>query len=237
MQAVIVSVDYADFLKWTLPAALPQFGRLVVVTEEHDTDTISLCKFHDTEYITTGGNKGEKINAGLERLSAADWVVQLDADIWLPPQTMRIVGSKPLDHETLYGMDRCMCQSSAAFMDFLSGANQPYHDKYFTVPPFPIGARVSQHYKDGYYPIGYFQMWHPLGSAVFTYPTEHKTEGTYARTDILMAKRFQKRQLLAEPLCIHLEEGTSQMGANWNGRTTPTFGDFQAKSERCRYEN
>lgn len=225
MQAVIVSVSYADFLSYTLPANLHQFKKVCVVTEEADRHTRALCEFYDVECVLAGGNKGAKINAGIERLDKSDWILQLDADVWLPPQTIRIIERKDLDKECLYGVDRAMCTSWKEFDDFLAGNEPVYPTKFFTVPPFPIGARVSQHYGYGYLPLGYFQLWHPLGSGVFSYPTDHGTEGIYARTDIQHAIKFARRELLAEPIVIHLEEGPAVMGANWNGRTTATFGN------------
>lgn len=226
MQCVIVCVDYADFLKWTLPSIVHQFDKTVVVTEERDIDTINLCKFYDVQYLTVAGNKGIKINAGLNCLDKTKWVAQIDADIYLPPQTINIIRHKQLDKQTLYGIDRCMCQSYDQFIKFLDGKQQVYSEKFFTVPPFPIGARLSQHYGKGYLPIGYFQLWHPLGSGVFNYPTDHEDEGMYARTDVKHIYKFDKTELISEVLAIHLESEVSTMGANWNGRVTTVFGNF-----------
>ena len=226
MQAITVCVDYADILKWTLPANYHQFDKMVVVTEERDEDTISLCKFYDVEYVLAPGNKGEKINAGIRHLRPGGWIVQMDADIWLPPQTINIIRRLDLDETALYGIDRCMCTDYDEFVRFLDGKSQPYAEKFFTVPPFDISPRVCQHYGKGYIPIGYFQLWHPLGSSRFTYPTIHDYDGIYARTDVQHAVTFQRRHLIPEVLCVHLEQGHNTMGANWNGRTTPTFGPF-----------
>lgn len=241
MQAVIVCVSYSDFLAHTLPINLPQFDSMVVVTEDWDVNTIDLCKFYDVQYRTVPGNKGTKINAGLRELldkNKTGYVVQMDADIWLPPQTVRILRRTNLDKETIYGIDRAMCRSYKDFVEMLGGTKKAYPEKYFTVPPFPLGARVVQHYGIGYIPIGYFQLWHPLGSGIFSYPEEHHEEGSYARTDILHAQRFQRRALIPEVLSVHLEEGDPPMGANWNGRTTPQFGPHKfTPSPDLSYKN
>jgi hypothetical protein len=223
MQAIVISVDYGDYLKWTLPANYHQFQRMVVVTEEHDELTQRLCRKYDVHCIVAPGNKGQKINAALRELDPSQWTLQLDADIWLPPQTVRVIERRELDKEALYGCDRLMCRSYDEFIGFLEGEGI-YLGKFFTTFPFPTGVRVCQHYGIGYLPIGYFQLWHPLGSTVFSYPEEHDESGVYARTDVQFAIKFKKRNLLAETVVIHLESGEAEMGANWNGRTTPRFG-------------
>lgn len=229
IEAITICINYADVLKWTLLSTHHQFNKMIVVTEENDKDTINLCQYYDVEYVIAEGNKGEKINAALDKLSKQDWVVHIDADIYLPPQTINIIRNSQLDHETIYGIDRCMCNSYDDFIEYLSANKKPYDQKYFTNPPFPVGTRISQHYDLGYIPIGYYQMWHPSTTKINKYPVTHQTEGAYARTDILMATQFKKRALLPSPLCIHLEEGYNSMGANWNGRTTPVFGPFNLK--------
>lgn len=236
MQCLTVSVNYADFLAYTLPANVSQFDKMIVLTEEQDKATRKLCAYYDVECLLVEGNKGKKLNEGLKRLRPNDWVLQMDADIYLPPQTINIIKRKDLDKETLWGADRAMCQSYADFLRFLSSPSA-YPEKFFTVPPFPLGARVAQHYGIGYIPIGYFQLWHPLGSAVFSYPTDHETEGSYARTDVVHAKKFSERGLIPEIFVVHLEEGKSKMGANWNGRTTPLFGIESLEIAKTSYEN
>ena len=219
MQAITVCVDYADILKWTLPANYHQFDRMIVVTEERDVDTIALCNYYDVECIKKEGNKGQKINAALDRMDGG-WTLQLDADIYLPPQTIRMI--KGLDEETLYGIDRCLCEDYDQFIDYLSARRPPYPEKFFTQMPFPTAPRVTQPYGNGYYPIGFFQLWHRLGSGVFTYNENHG----YSRADMLFCDRFKKKALIPEVIGIHLEQGRGAMGANWNGRTTPTFGPY-----------
>jgi len=88
-----------------------------------------------------------------------------------------------------------------------------------------MGVRIAEYMGEGYEPIGFFQMWNPPASGVYTYPEQH---GAADRTDVLHAKKFArgKRQLLPELIAIHLDSedlDLQQMGKNWNGRKTLPF--------------
>ena len=96
LEAVLVCDHYSDFLRCTLPANKHIFDRIVVVTATLRTVyTQRICEFHHVECVQTDALnsrwnkfcKGAGINEGLNRLDQDAWVVHLDADIWLPPQT------------------------------------------------------------------------------------------------------------------------------------------------------
>ena len=96
IEAVVTSVNYADFLAATLPTNRYQFDRMVVVTAPEDTATQRVCEFNNVQVILTDSFnsrwgefcKGCGINDGLEELGMSDWVVQSsDADVVLPPLT------------------------------------------------------------------------------------------------------------------------------------------------------
>ena len=58
-------------------------------------------------------NKGKGINEGLAILAKGGWVVHLDADMWLPPQTRLLLQQAKLDKSMVYGIDRsAMCAAS-----------------------------------------------------------------------------------------------------------------------------
>src|ERR1035437_6127938 len=73
LKGIIVCVDYADVLAWTLPHNIRQFDELLVVTTGRDLHTRRLCEHLGVRRIETdvfykGGvpfNKGAGINAGL----------------------------------------------------------------------------------------------------------------------------------------------------------------------------
>lgn len=234
MEGVVVSVGYADIAAHTLPSMKHQFDKLVVVTDPRDRWTARLCEFHGITCVKTEAfyengdkfNKGKGINEGLKHLSKAGWVVQLDADIYLPPMTRQILNRLELDPQTIYSIDRMMCPSYEEWQRYVTNPKL-IHEAYIYVHPtaFPMGVRIAEYMGKGYEPIGYFQMWNPMHSGVYEYPTTH---GTADRTDVLHAKKFPriKRQLIPELLCIHLDsEGleVNQMGKNWNGRKTVPF--------------
>lgn len=233
IEAVVVCVNYADFLAHTLPANRTQFDRMVVVSDADDERTKQLCEYYNVELVVTDAfyqngdtfNKGAGINAGLEKLTCRGWVVHLDADIYMPPHTRGIIDRLDLDPVKIYGADRLMCPSYDAWADFICKP-EPIQNSWVFIHPtaFPMGVRIAEYMtpKGGWGPIGYFQLWNPGGSGVWSYPTEH---GAADRTDVLFSKQWTRslRELLPEVLLIHLES-TTEMGCNWWGRRSPDFG-------------
>jgi hypothetical protein len=232
IEAVVVCVDYSDFLAWTLPANRSQFNRMVVVTTPDDTATQAVCERYEVECVKTDAfhangdvfAKGRGINAGLERLSLRGWVLHMDADIYLPPKTRGILDRLPLDPQKLYGCDRLMCPDAQAFARYLDAPPPIQSDWVFVrAEAFPVGVRIAQYMErgGGYVPIGYWQLWNPSGSGVSRYPETH---GTAARTDFQHGTSWprERRELLAEIIVIHLESAPG-MALNWEGRRTPPF--------------
>lgn len=235
LSAITICVNYADFLAHTLPHNKNHFDRMIVVTDTKDLETKRLCEFYHVECLQTdvfyedgdNFNKAKGINEGIKALSPKDWVVHLDADIYLPPLTRQILNSLELDKQTLYGMDRMMCPDFNSWMQFICRPRLT-HEGYIYIHPnvFPLGVRIAEYLSGGYEPIGYFQLWNPIHSSVYLYPDQH---GAADRTDVLFAKKFPraKRQLIPELICIHLESenlNLVEMGKNWNGRKTKIFG-------------
>lgn len=234
LEGVIICVGYGDFLAHTLPHNKQHFDRLVVVTDTKDEETKALCEYYNVTCIRTDAfyehgdafNKGKGINAGLAALSRANWVIHLDADIYLPEQTRNILERIELDRQTIYGIDRMMCPTYQAWQQF-KDKPKPLHEGWIYVHPtaFPMGVRIAEYTKEGYEPIGFFQMWNPEGSGIHAYPELH---GAADRTDVMHAKKFSrgKRQLLPEIIGIHLDSenlNLKEMGKNWTGRKTLPF--------------
>lgn len=229
IECVTVCKSYADFLCWTLPFNKSMFDNMVVVTSTDDTKTQKLCEYHNVKCVKVQCeeefSKGELINEGLEHLDGDEWVVHIDSDIYLPPHFRQVVNKCLLDTNSIYGIDRVMCTSFREWIKFLMEPKLQYENNTFIFqPPFPLGVRLAIKAYDYWTPIGFFQCWHQ-GSKQLTYPTEHKL---YARGDLQFSLMFEKenRRFLPEIYGIHLEtlvDGKS-MGANWNGRQTPIFG-------------
>lgn len=238
IEAVIVAVNYSDFLAYTLPANLHHFDNVVVVTDYKSEDSkivVNLCNYYNVDCVQTDSfydygatiNKARGINAGLDRLSKQGWVIQLDADIYLPPLFRNVMQniSPKLDERAIYGIDRFMCKSFADFTNYLHNPN-PQHSGYVFInapDQFTLGSRVAQYYGEGYYVIGYFQMWHPKGSGISSYPTDSLGAD---RTDMIFTKYWnaKNRHLIPEIMCLHLESEEAEMGKNWFGRKSKKFG-------------
>ena len=243
IEGIIVCVDYSDFLMYTLPQAKLHLDYIVVVTSPADYQTQKICSYHNVECIKTNAfyedgsafNKAKGINEGLKYLSKRDWVIHMDADIYLPPMTKDILNKKKLNSEKIYGADRLMCPNYESWVKYLKNPKK-IHDNWIFVhlDAFPIAARVADYNGDGYSPIGYFQFWNPNKSNIKTYPEEH---GSADRTDMIFAKKWHTsmRELLPELVVIHLdsEDATvKNMGKNWNGRKTKSFEYYSPKSKK-----
>ena len=231
IEAVITCAHYGDFLAWTLPANKHLFNRIVVVTRPDDKLTQQVCAYYHVECYPTYDfyhngnvfNKGKGINYGLAKLAKDGWVVHLDADTYLPPRTRSILERISLNPEFLYGIDRMDCKSFTDWIKFLSAPPLQHEWEIFVhMRPFPFGARIAKLDRDGYVPIGFFQLWNPKGSGVYTYP-EGRTNA--AGTDMLFALQWPRgrRQFLPEIIATHLESEPLPLGSNWDGRMSRTL--------------
>lgn len=230
IEAIVVCVDYSDYLAETLPRNLPHFDRVVVITSAKDTATQELCRKLSVPYYATNifykdgdkFNKARGIDFGLGFVRWNDWIVQLDADTYLPPMTRRWLEWRELDKDCIYGIDRVNCVGWDAWQRYLAG-NSLQHDYMCRVhipAQFPILDRISIRDYGGYIPIGYFQLWH--GSTQRRYPI---AKGDAEHTDVLHAIQWDhgKRHLIPEIVGIHLQAAPQPLGSNWGGRTTPKF--------------
>ena len=235
IECVTVCVNYSDFLAHTLPHNKQLFDHMLVVTTPEDKATQEVCRHHNVECLTTTEmssmgepfNKAKGINVGLSYLSKRDWVVHLDADIYLPPLTRSILEKVELHKTNIYGIDRMMCPTFEEWNKFIVKP-APLHTGWVYIHPtaFPVGVRIGQYMGDGYQPIGFFQMWHPNTSGVKLYPEDNAGAD---RTDVIHAKKWPRkfRTLLPEIIAIHLDSENStveSMGRNWKGRVTQPFG-------------
>jgi len=237
LEGITVCVGYADLLAAILPNNLGHLDHLVVVTDTKDYKTKHLCDFYNANFKITcvqtdafyenGAkfNKGAGVNAGLAVMRFGDWVVHFDSDIWFPPHLRSILNKKDMEYHTLYGIDREMCTSYKDWAHYLLEP-APSNERYYLTHPtgrFALGSRVV-HYNcgAGYFPIGYFQLWHPRSTGITSYPAD--SDGA-DRTDVLFAHQFdaKHRQLLPETFVIHLDSESVSKGANWWGRKTPPF--------------
>ena len=235
LECVIICINYSDFLSHTLPSNKSLCDRIVVVTDAKDTKTKTVCEFWNVQCVQTDDvyqngskipNKGIAINKGLEVLSKSDWVLHMDADVFLLPLTRQILERMTLEKDSLYGTDRMMCESYEDWHYFLHPTTEAksLHEGwiYLHMDRFKIVTRLVQYHEGGYWPIGYFQLWNPKGSGVFDYPVEGVG---FDRTDVVHLKRWEssKRRFIPDFVVVHLSNESHGQGQNWHGRKTRMF--------------
>ncbi len=235
LEAVVVCVNYGDFLNETLPLNLPHIDRLVVVTTLNDQVTRAVCRKWSVECVTTDVftekgdcfNKGAAINVGLASLRQKGWLLHMDADIALPITFRNMLDKSALRDDCIYGCERaCVCgwdQWQKIKADWL---NQPqYCQKYFVMTPAetPISPNIV-HKHLGFVPIGFFQLWHSkfMQYNEIRYP---ETESNAENMDVQFAIKWprQNRLLLPTIRVYHIESESGPMGINWNGRKSKPF--------------
>jgi len=232
IECITICVNDSDFLAWTLPTNKSMFDNMIVVTTHEDILTQKLCEHWHVNCVKTNVcydntacfNKAKMINIGLSNLTNKGWIVHIDADIFLTPKFRAIIENlkNDLDESFIYSIDRMNCKSFKEWIKFWVEPEIINENNIFVhARPFEMATRLAR-FDGGWSPIGYFQMWH--SSKNKKYPEEHNTA---ARTDLQFGESWPRKQraLIPELYCIHLETNFDKMGANWNGRTTPKFGE------------
>lgn len=154
IEALTVCVNYADFLAETLPYNIRQFDHYLVVTSYDDHETKDLCerlgvecRQTDVMYYDGVFAKTRASEFGLGYLRRDDWVVHIDADVWLPPTTRQWIEWSRPDPNCIYGIDRCNCVGWEAWKEFISKPFEQHHQHHrgclVLPPPFPLGARIA----------------------------------------------------------------------------------------------
>lgn len=230
IECVIVSINYSDILSYTLPNNKWLFNKIVVVTDTKDKDTKRLCDIYGVKCIQTDVfyssgkkiDKGAGITEGLKHLDLDGYVVQLDADIWIHPYAMKLLRSLNLNPQCLYGCDRLMIESFNDWADFIVMPDIYKENWLINLSRFKLGARISfNHTGDNWHVLGFFQMWNPSTSGIYEYPSHNDV----SQSDLVFSALWHRsrRILLPEVIVVHLEEGKSMTGSNWQGRKTQNF--------------
>lgn len=247
LEAITVSVHYADFLAATIPYVHPQLDRWLIVTHESDLETRQLCHRHNLECLLTNDfyrdgadfDKARAIDHGLSLLSWRDWVLHLDSDIVLPGHFRESLEDSDLDTRCIYGCDRFSIKGWEQWQRFQQSnfLHQYSRSSHHNVC-FPGGMEVGARWADihqGYCPIGFFQLFHRdavmfQGIRQRRYPAHGHNDAS--RCDVQFSMLWSRRQrvLLPEVVVAHLESEPAKVGANWSGRTTMRFGPKQSKA-------
>jgi hypothetical protein len=231
IEAVVISVGYDDYLTETLPRTLPLFDRVIVVTSESDTRTQEVCRrlscpFYATDCFYQDGakfNKYRGIEFGHMMTRHNSWVVNLDADTYLPPLARQWLDRKLTDPAAIYGVDRVNCVGYDRWRSHVA-AGETGHDYFCRVQVpagMPLGERIAMRDNGGYVPIGFFQAFHQS-----TGRKQPIVSGTAEHGDVAFAMQWPegRRHLIPEVIAVHLMSDKAPLGSNWGGRRTARFG-------------
>lgn len=226
LSLLCVCVNYADFLAYTLPINKNHFESIVIITDTKDKDTHRVCDMMQVPYIKTDRfyekgatfKKGAAINEGLKYLKdTSGWYLHMDADILLTPDFKSKLTGMTLNPKGLYGADRWMINTFEEARSTLSasieGTPLPEHT-------FQVNRHI-QAPNIGYTPIGYFQLWNPIGSGINIYPEK---KGDASSDDVHFAYKWSRdNRHLLDLKVYHLDSSSNNQGVNWSGRTTKRF--------------
>lgn len=228
---IIISVDYADMLANTLPQVKKFFKNAYVLTSLDDEATVKVCQENDCSYVKlnlwqAGGttfNKSGAINLAMTQLNARfglDWVLYLDGDIYLQDDFELDVAS--LKRQSLYSLERRMCETEEDWNDFKSGKKKaedfPYSDSLKMENGWVWGRFFSSN-PAGW--IGYFHLWNYKDNEWARAMPQTKSA---AYLDVHFASKFGEahRHYLPTSEVIHLGEERQ----NWDGRVTEYWGNL-----------
>lgn len=215
----MVCVNYSDFLKITLPYNKHNFDKIHVITTTNDVDTQRICKKYDVNVVITDKlyengdsfNKGKAINDGIKSLKYQDWILITDADMIMPTNLRPKLESMNLNINCAYGTGRMICRDKIQWNDYLRNKNVSNNWKKQT-------RRIN-------IGVGFFQL------VNFNSETLCEKDGNWystkwghcGRSDRRFWRLFptENRKSIKDIITIHL--GDDNMGANWEGRTTPKW--------------
>lgn len=245
IEAVIISVNYADLLSHTLSENIQQLDDVVVVTDPKDKETQNVCRKYSVQCVQTHVfyeegdkfNKARAINLGLSYLKKREWLLHIDADILLCRDLKKMLERAKLNPQNIYGCDRINVYGYDSYEKLKPLLGNHYNGNWFSDPGFchqkketegidmRMGARVL-HEEHGWVPIGFFQLWHQSQGKKYN----HKL-GSAAGSDCLFPTQWprENRILIPDIHVFHLDPETEHgIGTNWSGRKSKKF-----EPERC----
>lgn len=208
MKALIVCVDFSDFLSVTLPYNRHHFEKVQIVTtlEDRQTQEIALlnnCDLHLTSAFYADGanfNKYKAVEDALDTLGREGWICLMDADV-LWPKVLPELGTRPSD---LMTPKRRMLLD----LSLLSLEKHLLDEKTWKELPLHPGTEFA----------GYTQIFH--ASCPFLGPAPwHETNWRHAggADSFFQAKWPEERKIRPPFEVLHL----GPAGENWCGRSTP----------------
>ncbi len=205
MNGIVVSVDFADLLRITLPRSFWHFDKVLVVSTERDTETAAVVdsyKYADVSLFCTDAfyrngahfNKGLALEEGLDVLGREGCMVIFDADIVMPCDWQ--LGD--FDPGCLYSPRRRLCVNPSDWGGTKDWSNyRRYHDREYA---------------------GYFQLFHADDPVLKERPWYGVDWKTAAGCDSDFQARWpEEKRIRPDFEVLHL----GPPAENWCGRVTP----------------
>ena len=242
LTCITVSVQYSDFLCWSLIENKTLFDQWIIVTDTKDVKTKELCDNHNvyclqTDVFYDNGifNKYAGINEALKLVDKDSWVLFLDSDIILPSLFKYIIENITLDPSCIYGVDRVNCEGLEQWIKYSQKRNIVHQNWLLHTSGMPLGARLVHYFGEkvdngkfiGYRPLGFFQLCHM--SAFISYP-QNTIGADHCDLEFVRNWKRANRILIPEIMAIHLESVGASKGVNWYGRKSAPFELGQSKN-------
>jgi len=201
---IMVSVNYNDILPITLKS-IPKEFKMTVVTTKEDTECQSICDelgidFIISERIYEDGalfNKGKAINDGIKSLKDPEWILLLDADIYLKDDFLEVITKSNLNRIDLFICRRLIVDNYNTFLKWKNGENVGHMER-----------------AKGY---GFFHLFNikKFGNNRSIFPENYKDASF---SDLEFRDRFENKKEL-DTYVVHL----GSINQNWEGRKTEKF--------------
>jgi len=216
ISAIIVCVDFDDFLAETLPYTKNFADNIYIITADDDLVTQKLCKKEKVYCLKTPRTKpqfqrGKYINYGFDEIPKNGYFVISDADTVIPMGSRQKVENMSLNKNSLYGTQRKECDSYEQWKQY----------KDFGIESELYFRRASH--------MGFFQMFHTdffKDKNFLRYPDDTEI---YIRKDkikggsFVFSRQFETR--IKMPFCPIVLNNVENLGQNREGRTTKRFGE------------
>lgn len=204
MICLIVCINYADLLEYSLSFNSKMFDHIYISTTADDIETLNVCKQYDnveiilTDLIHSNNavfNKGaimKELQTHAHTKHPNEWILILDADIVIPQTLLEQISGQYDDTSFIYGLTRYEKHNKDNFNELWEGDSN-------------FGKRLNE----GNYPWGYFQLYYRKD--VF-----YETSENCGECDNKFLKIFGKKKHMMKGFVIHLGARIK----NWSGRVT-----------------
>ena len=183
-----------------------KFSNVTVVTSPSDVECQELCQKFGANCIITEKmyengaifNKGKAINEGIKSLTNPEWILLLDADIYLKSDFLEVLENTDIYQQNLVLCKRLIIEDYDSFIRWKSGEE--------------VGTIERS---KGF---GYFQMFNvsKFKKNYIIFP-ENSDDASWS--DISFRDRFNKNETELDTIVLHL----GKICQNWKGRITERF--------------